>query len=170
MCLDPLTALMAAGTAVQAVGAVAKGNSEAAALQSRANQYEGESNLLHRQSTIEQMTSGYTQRRKVEQAGALDATQRGGYASAGLVTDTGSAADVGMDTARETALDISAIKYNSDLKASNLDLQGAQASVNAVNAREAASRAKMGGWLNAATAVTGAFMPKSPFTQLGLKF
>ena len=176
MCVDPVTAIMIGGTALSAAGSVAKGNAEAGAYGAKADQYDSQASLLHRQAGIEQMTSGYTQRRKIEQNQNLQGQQTIGYGANGLLSDSGSAADVATDTAREEALDIGAIQWNSQNKSTNLNLEGSQASNNAKNARRAATTAQETGWLGAATSVATAFGPtkygggQSLTTRLGLKF
>lgn len=102
------------------------------ALQTRA-QHKANEALNKRQALIETETSSYEAARKQEQLAGLAGSQRASFAANGIAL-AGSATDVIEDSAREGALDVAAIRWNSGLKADNLRYQ---AKVDSMNARSA---------------------------------
>lgn len=173
MCLDPLTAILGIASAgMSAMGSIQQGNAQAAAAQRQADQERANAELQARQSVIQQTTSQYEQRRKVEQNEAFRGQQRNAFAATGLLAE-GSPTDVAMDTASEQALDVQAIQWNSKLKSQNLDYTAYISTMNADANERAAREAKKAGMIGALTGAVGGLSrlaTPSSATSLGLRF
>jgi hypothetical protein len=167
MC-EPMTMLMAAGTvastAVSMFGASQKGDAQADAYNARAAEYAANAALDRRQATIGQITSQYEERQKQAAVAKLTATQINQYATTGMTLD-GSPTDVILDTASQGALDVQAIQWNADLKASNKNFEAGIKDMNADTSRRAAKTARTTG--NIETLQAGL---KGANSLLGLKF
>jgi hypothetical protein len=151
------TALMSlAGAGLSSVGAVAGAQAQQAGYERQADQYRTQAELLNRQANVEQDAGQYQQRKMQEKGAAVSAKQRVITAGSGFSID-GSPSDVVIDSRRENAMDVAAIKYSTDLKSDNLNFQSGVAGSNAQASDRAASTAGM----------TGIFSSIAPFIQLG---
>lgn len=132
------TALQVAGAGLSAFGAIQSGQAQAAGMEAQAR-------LNERQSLIEQQSAAFDAQRERENAQRIMARQRAGYLASGVALE-GSPTAVIEDTATEAALDIAAIQYGGNLRASNYQ---AQAGIDRMNARSA----RTAGFLSGATSL-----------------
>lgn len=146
----------AASAGLTSVGALASGMAQQAGYERQAEQYRTQAQLLNRQANIEQDAGQYQQRRMQEKGDAVSAKQRAIVAGSGFSIE-GSPTEAVIDSRRENALDVAAIKYGTDLKSDNLNFQSGVAGTNAQISDRAASTAGM----------TGIFNSIAPFIQLG---
>lgn len=112
MCMP---ALALVGGIVSAVGSLAVGQANANAANAQAAMYE-------RQAQAERAQAQFNSERQREKGIKMLATQRAGFLGNGVAL-SGSALDVLLDTTRENELDVSAIKYNAEIKAQNFEMQ-----------------------------------------------
>ena len=97
---------------VSGIGAAMTANTKAA-------NYDANAELKERQAKIERETAGYKAARTQDDIDRTTGSQRAGFAANGLAL-TGSAADVITETVEEGALDVAAIRWNSQLNQDNL--------------------------------------------------
>lgn len=114
------------GGVLSGIGALAQANAAAANETAQAN-------MKDRQALIERNTGAYKAERLAERVRQVEGNQRANYAASGLAL-TGSAGDVIEDSATQGALDIAAIRWNTQLTADNL---GYEAKINRMNAKNA---------------------------------
>lgn len=112
MCLP---ALALVGGIVSGIGAMAGASAQANTANAQAAAYE-------RQAAAERMTAQFNADRQLSKNMGLLSQQRTAYLAAGLSLE-GSPTDVIEDTARETQIDVEAIKWNGDIKAQNFEAQ-----------------------------------------------
>lgn len=124
MC-GPIVSLIA-GVASGIGGAMSAG---AAAASASAN-----AKLQQRQAEIEQRTGAYKADRQQEQIDRISGQQRAAYASSGLSLQSGAPANIISDSAEEGALDIAAIRWNSNLNVGNTRYQARISKMNAKSA------------------------------------
>ena len=117
------TAMQLAGLGLSTIGTVQSARAQAAGMEAQAR-------LNERQSLIEQQSGAFEAQRERENAERIMARQRAGYLASGVALE-GSPTAVIEDTATEAAMDIAAIKWGSNLRASNYQ---AQAGVDRMNA------------------------------------
>jgi len=122
--------LMAAGTAVAAVGAVRQGQAASAAANYNAQLAERNAQAAEAQGAAAAEAQQRDAQRKIGTAVAL-------YGASGVQTDTGSPADVLADSARNASLDNLNIKYNARLRALGLQAQSNLDTANAANSKSA---------------------------------
>lgn len=118
------------GGIVSGIGAMAQANAAAASAEAQAN-------MQDRQALIERTTGAYKAERQAERVKQIEGSQRANYAASGLAL-TGTAQDVIDDSAAQGALDIAAIRWNSQLNADNLNYSAKVSRANAKSARAAA--------------------------------
>lgn len=142
MCLPLLAAIPAgissamsvAGSAIGAVGSIASG---AAASSS----YKAQAAFADRQAQMTRQKGAYEGARLKDQNDRQLASMRGQYLSSGIALE-GSALDVLQDSATEASLDEQALRFGTEVNASNLNWQ-------AKMARGNARSSMMGGFLDA---------------------
>lgn len=166
MC-GPVMGILGAGMSL--IGGIAQGNAAKQAADAKAAESAANASLQRRQAGIEQTTSQYQQAQKEVQLRKLEGNQINAYAGSGL-TLSGSPTDVITDATREGMLDVAAIRWNSDLKAGNLNYQGAINDMNAANQRKAGSLAQTAGIISGISGAVKAFGGLGDTTSLGLKF
>lgn len=110
-----MMALGLIGGIVSAVGSMAAASAQANAANQQAAAYE-------RQAAIERQTGEYEAARQRDKSIRLISQQKVGYLSAGVGLQ-GTPLDIIADTTRETELDVSAIRYNHEVKAQNFQAQ-----------------------------------------------
>lgn len=88
--------------------------------------------LHERQAQLERMKGNYAAARAMERGRQLIGRQIAGYASAGIAPNTGTPLDTIDQTAQDIDLDVQAIRFGSDMSASNEALLGR---INKANAR-----------------------------------
>lgn len=139
--LDPFSMiLMGVGTAVQAAGAIASGQQQAALAEAQAKAYE-------QQAAAEQLAAGYEATREFERQQKIQAQGRAAIASSG-VGFAGSPTEALVGNAGQGQLDIQAIQWGSQIRQNNL---GTQAGIS----RMQGSAAKQAGFINAASGLIG---------------
>jgi len=159
-----------ASTAMSMMGAQQQAKAQEEAALRQAEQHRAQSELQARQAVIGQTTAGYEQRRKSEQIDQVQARQRNIYGTTGLTID-GSPMDVMADTASEGALDVAAIQWNSELKASNNNFEAQISQFNSDTSVKAAKTARQTGNINAASALVGGLSSATnSVSRLGLRF
>lgn len=155
--MSTTSALMTfASAGLSAAGAMAGAQAQQAGYERQADQYRTQAELQSRQANLEQSAGQYQQRRMQEKGAAVSAKQRVITAGSGFSID-GSPSEVVIDSRRENALDVAAIKYGTDLKSDNLMYQAGVSGSNAQIADRAADTAGM----------TGIFSSIAPFITLG---
>lgn len=88
--------------------------------------------LHERQAVLERMKGNYAATRAMERGRVLIGRQIAGYASAGIAPNTGTPLQTIDQTAQDIDLDVQAIRFGSDIAATNEALLG---KVNKANAR-----------------------------------
>jgi hypothetical protein len=124
-----MMALGLIGGLVSAAGSMAAASAQADAANQQAAAYE-------RQAAIERQTAFYESERQRDKSIQLIAKQRLGYLSAGVGLQ-GTPLDIIADTTRQTELDVAAIRYNGEVKATNFETQAAIFRTKADNAKQA---------------------------------
>lgn len=112
-----MAALGIVGALVSGIGSIASGAAQANAANAQAAAYE-------RQAAAERQQAAFNADRQQEKSIKLLSSQRASFLGAG-VSLQGSPLDVIADTTRETELDVSAIRYNGEIKAQNFEMQAA---------------------------------------------
>lgn len=126
---------MCIGAVIGIAGAVVSGIGAAAQMQAQAANHQMQAAMQDRQAQIEQAAGEYEAARTQDVVKKTLGAQRAGFLANGLSLQ-GSADDVIDDTAREGALDIAAVQWNSKLKVDN---QKYAAKVSRANADSASS-------------------------------
>lgn len=147
MCIAAVVGL--AGSIVSGIGAASQ-------MQAQQDSLEAQSKMQERQAVINEKTGEYEIARVEDTVRRTGGAQRAGFAANGLGLQ-GSAADVIVDTAQEGALDVAAIKWNSDLKADNLKYESKISKMNADNAGAAAGIAFIAPVLGGVAKFAGSF-------------
>lgn len=129
MCVAVLGIL---GGVVSGIGAAMGAKAEAASLEAQAA-------FKDRQAGIEKQVGAYKAARTQDQVDRTLGSQRAGFAANGI--SGGSVEDTIDDTATEGALDVAAIRWNSNLAADNLKYQAKMDRMNAKTTRRSASLA-----------------------------
>lgn len=124
-----MMALGLIGGLVSAVGSIAAG-------QAQANSARAQAAVYDRQAAAERLQADYNAKIQRDRSIRLMSQQRAGFLSAGLALQ-GSPLDVIADTTRETELDVSAIRFNGEIKAQNFETQAAAYRVKADSAEQA---------------------------------
>ena len=159
-------AFTVASALASSLGAVVSGQAQSAAMRAKADQYRTQAQLDNRQANLTQIQGQYEQRRKTEQLDNAISGQRAGYAAQG-VDMSGTASDVIVNSRREGALDIDAIRYGTDVKSSNLRYSSAINQTNAIAADNAASAAETATIIGAITPLIGAGAKLAGVPNLG---
>lgn len=111
-----VAALGLIGAVISGIGSVVGGVMQAQQAQQQAAIYD-------RQAAAERAQAAYNAGRQQDKSIALMSRQRASYLAAGVAIDSGTPMDIIEDTARETSLDVQAIKYNGEIKAQNFEMQ-----------------------------------------------
>lgn len=101
------------------VGAIVSGIGSVIGLAGQMAQAKAQEQLNKRQAQIETATGSYEAQRTTEQVQRTLGAQRAGNVANGVAL-SGTTADAIEESAREGALDVAAIRWNSGLKADNL--------------------------------------------------
>lgn len=133
-------ALSAAGTVASAAGSIMAGQQQKAAADQQAK-------LLDRQAVLTTEQGNYEQARKQDEINKITGTQIAGIAGSGVNFD-GSPTDVITSSASQGALDMGAIRYGSQINASNLSYQASLA-------RQSGQAASTAGFIGAAGGLLG---------------
>jgi hypothetical protein len=123
------------GGLVSAVGSMASGAAQANAANAQAAAYD-------RQAAAERIQANYNADRQRDKSIKLISSQRAAFGASGVDMSSGSPLDVIADTTRETELDVSAIRWNGEIKAQNFEMQAGAS-------RAKASAAQTGGLFGA---------------------
>lgn len=118
------------GGVLSGIGAMAQANAAAANETAKAQ-------LQERQALVERTTGAYKAERLADKVKQVEGNQRANFAASGLAL-TGSASDVIEDSAAQGAMDIAAIRWNSQLNEQNLGYEATISRMNAKNAKAAA--------------------------------
>ena len=132
MC-TPVMALAGVGIAA----GIAQGAAAASATNTRAANQDTQAQLQDRQAGVEEEAGAYEAARLSENVARAIGDQRAQYAANGIAL-TGSAADVINESALEGALDVEAIRWNSDIRADNLRMEAKVSRSNAADTRSSA--------------------------------
>lgn len=151
MC-TPVLALATVGV----VGGVIQGSAAASAATTRAGNYETQSQLEERQADLERESGEYSADRLAERVERVLGEQRAQYAAGGIAL-TGSAADVITESAMEGAMDVEMIRWNSELRASNLEVESKVSRANARAASASTGAAFLAPVINSVARFGGAF-------------
>lgn len=130
MCLPAIIGI--AGGVVSGIGAAMGAKAEAAGLEAQAD-------FKQRQAGIELQTGAYKASRTQDQIDRTLGAQRAGFAANGV--SGGSVMDTIDDTATEGALDVAAIRWNSNLASDNLKYQAKIDRMNAKTTKRSAALA-----------------------------
>lgn len=127
MCISALSII---GGIVSGIGAMQQANAAAASEQAQAE-------ARRRQAVIDQDSGAYKAQQQQRQVDRVLGRQRASFLSSGVAL-SGSAAEVIDESAMEGALDVAAIRWNSQLSADNERYNAKINDMNAANARAAA--------------------------------
>lgn len=122
----------------------------------QAAQYKGQERMAKREGQIEQERGAYEGARTVDQINRTQGAARAGMIANGVGL-TGSSADVIQDSATEGALDVAAIRWNSNLKVENSRFSAEQAKRNAKSASASAPLAFISPVISGAATYAGSF-------------
>lgn len=117
MCVDPISFLTIAGTAISAGGALVEGQQQAQMADYQARAYEQQAQADQQAATFEQAQERHKQ--ELLQSQARAAVGASGVAIAGSPTEVLAA------NARQNQLDLKAIQYGSELRQNGLNTQAA---------------------------------------------
>lgn len=148
--------LPAVGAVVGLAGSVASGIGAAGQAKAAQASHEAQAKLQERQAAINVETGEYEAARVQDTVRRVTGAQRAGFAAGGIALQ-GSAADVIADTAQEGALDVAAIKWNSELKADNLKYESRISKMNADSAGRSVGLAFLAPVLGGVAKFSGAF-------------
>lgn len=144
------------GALVGLAGSVVSGAAAASAAQQEAENNRAVAKQQERQAEINVQTGVYEAARTEDTVRRTTGAQRAGFAANGIALE-GSAYDVIDDTAREGALDVAAIKWNSDLKADNNKYEAKISRIKGNAAERSAGAAFLAPVLGGAARFIGAF-------------
>lgn len=150
MCLPVL------GAVVGLAGSIVSGVAAAGQMEQQAENQRAQAKMQERQAEISQKTGEYEIERTKDTVRRTTGAQRAGFSANGLGLQ-GSAADVIADTTQEGALDIAAIKWNSELKSDNSKYEARISRMNAENASNAAGLAFLAPVLGGVAKFAGSF-------------
>lgn len=139
----------AAGSVVQGFGAASQAKSEEASLNAKAAGQE-------RQAEIDKQAAEYEAARTEDTIRRTTGAQRAGFAANGIALD-GSAAEVIADTEAEGALDVAAIRWNSQIKQDNSKYDAKISRMNADSAGASAGLAFIAPVIGGVAKFAGAF-------------
>lgn len=129
MCL-PIPALGIIGGIVSGIGGAMQAQQQAA-------NHRAQASLQRRQAALETEAASYKAKRQQGEVDRVLGRQRAQIAGSGLAL-AGTPADIISESAAEGALDIAAIRWNSNLAADNLRYEAKISDQNARNARSSA--------------------------------
>lgn len=112
------------------IGGIISGAGAAMGALGRKASLKGQAEFEKRQAGIETATAGYKAQRTQDEVSRVAGAQRAGFAANGIAM-TGSAADTVASTAEEGALDVAAIRWNSQLAADNMMYKSKLSTMNA---------------------------------------
>lgn len=138
--------LLAASTAMTAVGAIAQGQQANAAAQSEANAAEYNAKVGRARAVQANATAGLQEDLQRQKARAVIGNQL----AAGAESGAGLNSDLLRQSIFNSESDALAIRYDGNLKAAGLNDQAALDTVSASNARDRGSAAVTGSYINAA--------------------
>lgn len=144
------------GAVIGLAGALVSGAAGAAAKQQEAENNRAQAAQQERQAEINVQTGVYEAARVSDTVRRTTGAQRAGFAAGGIGLD-GSAAEVIDDTTREGALDLAAIRWNTNLKADNLKYEAKISRINANGAERSAGAAFLAPVLGGVARFAGAF-------------
>lgn len=147
MCVPAVVGIL--GGVVSGVGAAMGAQAQAASL-------EGQANFKDRQALMETQAGAYKAQRTQDEVDRTLGAQRAGFSANGVGL-TGSAADVIVDTAEEGALDVAAIRWNSQLASDNLRYEAKMDRMNAKTTRRSAPIAFLAPTLSGIASYGGEF-------------
>lgn len=116
---------------VAIIGGVLSGIGAAIGMAGQRANAKAQAQLERRQAQIEEKVGHYKAERTQDEVDRALGAQRAGFAANGVALDTGSASDVILGTAEEGALDVAAIRWNSNLAADNLRYKAKISDMNA---------------------------------------
>lgn len=114
------------GAAISAVGTLASASAQS-------QSYKAQAAFQKRQAIMEQQRGAYEGARLRDRNDRQLASMRGQYLSSGIAL-SGSALDVLQDSATEASLDEQAVRYDSQVRADNLNWSAKMSRMNASNA------------------------------------
>ncbi len=114
------------GAAISAVGTIASASAQS-------QSYKAQAAFQKRQAIMEQQRGAYEGARLRDRNDRQLASMRGQYLSSGIAL-SGSALDVLQDSATEASLDEQAVRYDSQVRADNLNWSAKMSRMNASNA------------------------------------
>ena len=122
MC-DPVSALMAVGTAVSVVGGIQQGNAAAAAAQQQAQMNQQNAILADRRAKDALERGALEEERKLREATMLRKEQEASFAASNLDTGYGTPLDVIVSTDMAARLDADIIRANAEREAEDFELE-----------------------------------------------
>jgi hypothetical protein len=129
MCIDPITMIAMAGSAISAGGALMQGKQAAAMADYQAQVYK-------RQAEQEQQASAYEQQRERHRQELAQSAARAQVGASGVALQ-GSPAEVLAANARQGELDVQGMRYGSQLRSNALSTQGDISQFSGKQARQA---------------------------------
>jgi hypothetical protein len=147
---------MCLGAVVGLLGAVVSGIGAAAQMKAQAANHQMQAQMQERQAEIERAAGDYEAARTQDTVKRTLGSQRAGFLANGLSLQ-GSADDVIDDTAREGALDIAAVQWNSKLKVDNQKYAAKVSRANADSAKSAVGIAFLSPVLGGVARFAGSF-------------
>lgn len=149
---DPVTIMLVAGSAMQAVGAIQQGEAAQAEADARAQANQYNAKVREMQAGIERQQANTREEQQRRKARQILGQQRGAIAQSGVAM-TGSALDIAEESAARAELDALTIRYEGDLAARGLladaESERYESKVNIM----AGKNAKRGAYLSAGAAV-----------------
>lgn len=120
------------------IGAIVSGIGSVVGLAAQAASYSAQADYQRRQAQIELETGAYAAKQKQKEVNAVLGTQRAVFGASGLDLMSGTPSDVYTGSAQEGALDVAAIRWNSQLAGDNFNAQAKISDMNASNTMAAA--------------------------------
>jgi 1-aminocyclopropane-1-carboxylate deaminase/D-cysteine desulfhydrase-like pyridoxal-dependent ACC family enzyme len=149
---DPITILVAASTAMQAVGAIQQGNAANAQAKANAQAAQYNANLKVMQAGVERQQAGAKEEAQRRRSRQMLGAQRAAIAQAGIGLG-GSALDIAEQSELMAELDSLTIRYEGELRAKGLLAQADMDRYSADVYKFSGKQAKKDSFMRAGTAV-----------------
>jgi hypothetical protein len=136
MCMMAIAPVMSlVGGVVQGIGAKAKANQDA-------ENYKAQANMQKRQAGVVQTTGAYKAQRQQDNVARALGAQRAAYAGSGVAL-SGTPLDTIEESATEGALDVAAIRWNTDAEATTQRYNASTSMASAKAAKKAGNVAML---------------------------
>lgn len=154
--MEPISMMMVASTALQAVGAIRQGDAQAAAYESQAQANAYNATIARQNADTAAAQGNANEEAQRRHARVVLGQQRAAFAEAGI-DGSQTASDLYEQSVSNAEMDALNTRYQAKLQATGFQNQAGLDDWQATQNRENASSARTSGWLNAGAAVLSGY-------------